>query len=506
MRYNAMLDHYPTAFPRDSVPAFDLTGAWVNNFTKSPEFQEFEEEDIEYVRDIVTVLTGFLLYYQDCTPSEWTMDKVERCLMVDFPRSLFRDEEYIDSFPEVLIQFFRYLHRSKSLPKANTIAKGIETRKYDFYEMMDDPELYSMRKALLITAEDEGVDPDDSEEVLKYFLKTGERMMEGVDPKVTKALGFILSSWVLPFSDSRYVSDLDQVTGSDVIEVLSTMAGLLVEENPNPNEWNASDIFNSIENNLIPCPMDPRTKKFIIPIAHAFFTFLAKKNLQPNALEIAEAILPLQERVISESSDIHGFMMGILAKHLLRSGIDIDDDEKIRAFLEMHGEKIFIDMLQSGDRDQVQQIAQLVASKGIDVLLPSGGSDKSPRIPKEQQEKYEAVITLTDDFCKERLDGEYATICRAVAGKLARKRDSKFSRGKSDIWAAGIVYAVGQMNFLFDSSFEPFQSADDICDFFGTSKSTTSQKAKLIRDSIGMNDYWDSEFSTSRMKNLDPFK
>jgi hypothetical protein len=60
MRYNAMLDHYPTAFPRDSGPAFDLTGVWVDNFIKSPEFQEFEEEDIEYVRDIVTIL-NFLL-------------------------------------------------------------------------------------------------------------------------------------------------------------------------------------------------------------------------------------------------------------------------------------------------------------------------------------------------------------------------------------------------------------------------------------------------------------
>ncbi len=199
-------------------------------------------------------------------------------------------------------------------------------------------------------------------------------------------------------------------------------------------------------------------------------------------------------------------MAGILAKHLLRSGIDIDDDTKITSYLEMHAEEIFMEVLQSGEPDLIKQLAQKITSKGKKESITANNSNKPPRIPEEQQEKYDAVTTLTDDFCKERLDEEYATICRTVTGKLARKKDSKFSRGKSDIWAAGIVYAVGQMNFLFDSSFEPYQSADDICGFFGTSKSTTSQKAKLIRDSIDMNNYWDPEFSTSRMMGSDPFK
>lgn len=113
---------------------------------------------------------------------------------------------------------------------------------------------------------------------------------------------------------------------------------------------------------------------------------------------------------------------------------------------------------------------------------------------------------MIDRFCQERLDEEYAVICRNVAARLARKRDCQMLRGKSSIWAAGIVYAVGQMNFLFDSSCEPHQSADDICLFFDTKKSTTSQKAKVIRESIGMNDYWDPEFSTPHMMESNPFK
>lgn len=111
---------------------------------------------------------------------------------------------------------------------------------------------------------------------------------------------------------------------------------------------------------------------------------------------------------------------------------------------------------------------------------------------------------MTNRFCHERLVDEYAEICQFVTGKLARKRDTKITWGKREIGAAGIMYAVGRMNFLFDRSFEPYQSADDICQYFGTSTSTTSQKANLISDLIGMHDYWDPEYSTSYMLKNDP--
>jgi hypothetical protein len=52
---------------------------------------------------------------------------------------------------------------------------------------------------------------------------------------------------------------------------------------------------------------------------------------------------------------------------------------------------------------------------------------------------------MIDAFCDERLDDEYAEICRYVAGKLARNRDCQVLRGKIPIWASGIVYAVGQI-------------------------------------------------------------
>ena len=86
---------------------------------------------------------------------------------------------------------------------------------------------------------------------------------------------------------------------------------------------------------------------------------------------------------------------------------------------------------------------------------------------------------------------------------MSRKRSIPFLSGKIEIWASAIVYALGQINFLFDKSFTPYQSADDICAYFGTSKSTTSQKAKIIRDMFKLG-YYDEEFSTKMTSDSNP--
>ena len=51
------------------------------------------------------------------------------------------------------------------------------------------------------------------------------------------------------------------------------------------------------------------------------------------------------------------------------------------------------------------------------------------------------------------------------------------------------------MNFLFDQSFEPFITADDICNFFDTKKSTAANKARDIRKLLNLK-LGDEEFSS----------
>ncbi len=119
-------------------------------------------------------------------------------------------------------------------------------------------------------------------------------------------------------------------------------------------------------------------------------------------------------------------------------------------------------------------------------------------------EKTQRLIEMTAGFCDRYLDEDYKQLCEKLIRKMSRKRNVPFLSGQIEIWAAAIVYAIGSINFLFDRSFKPYASADDICNYFGTSKSTTSQKAKVIRDMFKLG-CWDKEFSTPHVMESSPF-
>ena len=63
---------------------------------------------------------------------------------------------------------------------------------------------------------------------------------------------------------------------------------------------------------------------------------------------------------------------------------------------------------------------------------------------KERIKLFEDALTkMTDDFCKEHIDEEYAELCRAMIKKMGRKRLPPFFSGKLEIWASAIIYAIG---------------------------------------------------------------
>ena len=111
---------------------------------------------------------------------------------------------------------------------------------------------------------------------------------------------------------------------------------------------------------------------------------------------------------------------------------------------------------------------------------------KSERIPKPMQEKFDAIVALTDAFCRAHLDEEYAQLARQATAALCRKRPSPLATGNLKTWACGIVYALGSANFLFDQSQQPTMRATDLCAGFGVSQSTGSAKAQAVRDALGM--------------------
>ncbi|MHA1648408.1 MAG: DUF6398 domain-containing protein [Promethearchaeota archaeon] len=127
-----------------------------------------------------------------------------------------------------------------------------------------------------------------------------------------------------------------------------------------------------------------------------------------------------------------------------------------------------------------------------------------PSLKQKIAEKQAILIEMVNNFFEEKLNTEYNHLCKKLIQKMSRKRNVPFITGRLDIWAGSIISAIGQINFLFDRSNVPHCSATDISNFFGINKSTTSQKAKIIRDMFKLR-YWHPEFSTEKMLMDNPF-
>ncbi|NOT54273.1 MAG: hypothetical protein HOP18_06675 [Deltaproteobacteria bacterium] len=111
---------------------------------------------------------------------------------------------------------------------------------------------------------------------------------------------------------------------------------------------------------------------------------------------------------------------------------------------------------------------------------------KSEKVPPTMQSTYESIVEFTDQVAAEHLNSEYAQLFRYATAALCRKRPSPLATGHVNTWAAGIAYAIGAVNFLFDKSQTPHLRGEDLCQAFGVSASSGSAKAKKVRSLLGL--------------------
>ena len=113
-------------------------------------------------------------------------------------------------------------------------------------------------------------------------------------------------------------------------------------------------------------------------------------------------------------------------------------------------------------------------------------SAEEPNVSRKMRERYEAITGITDEFCHEHLNEKYADLSRKMAATLSSKRPSPLESGRARSWAAGIVYALGRVNFLSDDSREPHMSLAEMCERIGGSPSNASSKSREIWRRVGL--------------------
>ncbi len=101
-----------------------------------------------------------------------------------------------------------------------------------------------------------------------------------------------------------------------------------------------------------------------------------------------------------------------------------------------------------------------------------------------KKQKTAEISALVEAFGEKYFNQELASRALRLCEDLSNFAKPDISKGKKEIWAAAIVYVIARVNFLFDKESSSHLSADCICEFFGTKKSTTGNKATVIERTV----------------------
>jgi hypothetical protein len=164
----------------------------------------------------------------------------------------------------------------------------------------------------------------------------------------------------------------------------------------------------------------------------------------------------------------------------LYAGVD-DHDRRQLDFPDMPPDIRFDRLLDNGPYPK-QGRASIMASPSP--MRPMPKSTRSALVPKNMLATYDAIINLTDAFCREHLNEDCRVLAQRMTAALCRKRPTPLISGQPRTWACGIVYVLGQINFLTDPSTQPFMTTADLCSRFGVGQSTASAKASAISQAL----------------------
>ena len=212
---------------------------------------------------------------------------------------------------------------------------------------------------------------------------------------------------------------------------------------------------------------DEEETKDTIPELISFWQFLAENYKLRKAKGIIKYLKTLTNKftAMMMNPDSGGFLKPMLM-NAHQSGIDVQSKEALESFL---------------NESNTNQLSKPTSS--INHLLEYNKlKDQELEVPPGMQSKYEEITAITDSFCQKYLDDEYLQLSRKLTMTLCNYEPCPLNRGRAKSWACGIIHAIGYVNFLSDSSFEPHMTMKEFYKNFGVSESTGSGKSKQIRD------------------------
>lgn len=110
------------------------------------------------------------------------------------------------------------------------------------------------------------------------------------------------------------------------------------------------------------------------------------------------------------------------------------------------------------------------------------GPDCLEEIPPSLAGRFEDIHDMIEAFCEAYDAVELSFICLDMLVSLCVQFPDKFRRSQPKSWAAGIVHAIGMVNFLSDPATKPYIESSEIYSWFKVAESTMQSKSRSLRD------------------------
>jgi hypothetical protein len=108
-----------------------------------------------------------------------------------------------------------------------------------------------------------------------------------------------------------------------------------------------------------------------------------------------------------------------------------------------------------------------------------------PQLPAALQRRVDEIADIAERVSAEYLDDEYAALARQMADRLAWSSED-IERGQARSWAAGILHALGRVNYLFDPTQTPHMKSADLAEKVGVSPATASSYARRVTEALSL--------------------
>jgi uncharacterized protein DUF6398 len=124
--------------------------------------------------------------------------------------------------------------------------------------------------------------------------------------------------------------------------------------------------------------------------------------------------------------------------------------------------------------------------------------------PLAFREGVAAIAAVTDLVCAEHLDTSTPRPPERSLFASPSRAPAPLERGDPRIWAAGVIYTVGSINFLFDKSQPPHLRADKLAEHVGVVQSTMVNKSARIRSLLRLS-WYEPELTRCERVERNPF-